>query len=129
MPTSLKRFELAFLISLALGVVVAAVTPPPPGADDGIRRAIEAAVLLGMLGMVLMVSRRRSRVFRALLVVLFVIGLMMTIPPAVTNPAPDVASLVLAVQTALQVYAMVCLFRADARAAFRTHGEAPATSA
>lgn len=129
MPTSLKRFELAFLISLAIGALAAAVTPLPPGVDAGFAVAIQAGTLLLILGMVLMISRRRSRVFRALLVVLIAIGLVLTVPTILASLALDAPTLLLVVQTALQTYGIVYLFQPDARAAFRKEKPAPTVTA
>lgn len=121
-PKSVERFELLFLISLGLGVVISALNWSQfvqlAGAEFTL--IVQGGVLLVMLGLVLAVSRMGSNIARWALVVGFLLGAIMFIPSYAVMLALNPANVVLSsVQIALQVAAIYFVFRPDAKPWFR----------
>ena len=81
---------------------------------------VQAAVLLIVLGVVLLVSRKGSNIARWVLVVFFVLGAIIYIPSAARMFAQNpVIALLASVQIMLQVAAIYFVFRPDAKPWFQ----------
>ena len=121
-PKPVERFELLFLVSLGIGVVNSALQweQLTQMASAWFILIVQAAVLLMLLGLVLLISWKGSNIARWALVVLFVLGSVMYIPSAagmlVQNPTAAVLS---SIQIALQVAAIYFVFRPDAKPWFQ----------
>jgi hypothetical protein len=121
-PESVKRFELLFFLSLGLGMTISVLTwrQTTQMAGAGFALTVQAAVLLILLGLVLLVSRKGSNIARWVLVTLFVIGVIIYIPSvAVMYAQSPLAAMLSLVQFALQVAAIYLVFRPDAKSWFR----------
>lgn len=126
-PKSVERFELLFLVSLGLGVVHSALKweQLTQMTTAWVVLTTQAAILLIILGLVLLVSRRGSNIARWVLFVLFVLGGVMYIPSAAEIFAQNPVSAVLSsVQLVLQVTAMYFVFRPDAKPWFQKKASA-----
>jgi ABC-type proline/glycine betaine transport system permease subunit len=121
-----ERFELLFLISLGLGVVISALNwqQLTQMAEAVFTLTVQAVVLLIMLGVMLLVSRKGSNIARWVLVVLFVLGAIMYIPAMVVTFAQNpVTALLSSVQIAFQVSAIYFVFRPAAKPWFQKTSE------
>ena len=123
-PKSVERFELLFLVSLGVGVVISALLWEQlqmAGAWFAlIVEAVTAATLLIVLGLVFLVSRKGSNIARWVLVVFFVPEAIMYIPTmAVMLAQNPVVAVLSSGQIALQVAAIYFVFRPDAKPWFQ----------
>ncbi len=118
-PGSIVNFERLYLLTLLIGAinvviqwpVLVATTPVPT------LLAIQAATFGITLLLVMLVSRRRNKLARLLLVAAFLIGLSQV--TALFQAAQlDLASVIIAVQLLLQVAALALLFAPASRAWF-----------
>ena len=121
-PKSVEWFELLFLISIGLGVVSSALLWEQLTQIAGavFTLIVQAATLLILLGVVLLVSRKGSNIARWVLVVFWVLGAIMYIPSMAGMFAQNMVAAVLSsVQIALQVVAIYFVFRPDAKPWFQ----------
>ena len=129
-PASIQTFEKFFLASLAIGLVNAALSyndnmkmlaADPATAEMASATSFMLPVLVFSVGIPLLlwflIARKASNVAKWVLVVLTALGLLMMIPTLVTLAGINMVSTVLTVAVnALQIYAIVQLFKPDAKA-------------
>ena len=134
-PKSIVNFDYAYLGSLLVGLINTAVTWQDTTAQVSVQRAMATigawypfAVFAVAFGISLLLwyftSRRASLIAKWILVVLTAIGVVLTGMSLVTAFTTTSSSLLIIASVALQIWAMVLLFRPDARAYF---GEGQAT--
>ena len=126
-PASIQTFEKFFLASLAIGLVNAALSyndnmkmlaADPATAEMASATNFMLPVLVFSVGILwFLIARKASNVAKWVLVVLTALGLLMMIPTLVTLAGINMVSTVLTVAVnALQIYAIVQLFKPDAKA-------------
>ena len=76
-PNHIKYFERAWLISLAIGVVISALSSQGMGITAALMQTIVFVILLINI---LLISRKRSNIAKWVLIVMFVLGLPMYVP-------------------------------------------------
>ena len=76
-PNHIKYFERAMLISLAIGVVISALSSQGMGITAVLFQTI---VLVILLINILLISRKRSNIAKWVLIVIFFLGLPMYVP-------------------------------------------------
>lgn len=121
-PQSVERFELLFLMSLGLGVVMAALNfdQVAATAGAGFVLIVTATTLLVMVGLVLWASRKGSNIARWILLVFAVLGAVAYVPTVPQLWAENlILPLVSAVQILLQVAGIYFVFRPDAKPWFQ----------
>jgi len=119
-PNSVIWFERLFLATLAIGVLQSAY-----GWNAAVAASSVALVLTVMivtfaliLGLVFLVSRKRSRIALAVLVLLFAIGLPGFYKIITSGPFFGVESVAL-LQTVMELVALVFIFTPESRAWMR----------
>jgi hypothetical protein len=132
-PVSIVWFERIYLFSIALGllstmmnwsVIIAAAQAAPNAAQlPGSIPAFSLIVIAFSIGINLLIwyfiARRGSNVARWIFTAFFVFGLLV-MPSSLSNPLYGPGLVAMAVfNTLLQVAALVCLFRPDARDWFK----------
>lgn len=117
MPASIKLFERLYLFTLAIGVVLAVMQfgqlTEMLSVDFVLMIQVFTFGLL--LALVLLVSRKRSRVAKWILLAMFGIGTVIyltQLPMTLDTGFPGVAS---AIQTLLQLVALCSLFTRESR--------------
>jgi hypothetical protein len=115
LPKSIVNFERLMLASIVLGIVhVAILWSETPFAVNLIALAVAAAVIGIIVGLTLLISRRRSKIALWVFVGLFVLGVpstVKTVIATVTQPP----GFVMALQAICQTIALVLLFTPSAR--------------
>lgn len=76
-PNHIKYFERAWLISLAIGVVISALSSQGMGITAALMQTIVFVILLINI---LLISRKRSNIAKWVLIVMFVLGVPMYVP-------------------------------------------------
>ena len=76
-PNHIKYFERAWLISLAIGVVISALSSQGMGITAALMQTIVFVILLINI---LLISRKRSNIAKWVLIVMFFLGLPMYVP-------------------------------------------------
>jgi formate-dependent nitrite reductase membrane component NrfD len=136
-PASIKQFDRYFLGSLVIGLVnsvlsyqdnVAMLQNDPATAAAGFGDGFIITVTLFGFAIPLLlwflISRRASNVAKWILVVLTAIGIVFMIPTISVIAEQGTLGLVLTLAvTALQIYAITFLFRADAKAWLESKGQ------
>jgi hypothetical protein len=117
-PQAVERFEMLYIVSLALGLVTSALTwkAATVMASPAFVLIVQGGTLALIAGLVLLVSRRSSNIARWVLLILFVVGVFFYIPTAGQLISDSVVvGLISAVQIALQAIAMVSIFSQSAK--------------
>jgi hypothetical protein len=117
-PKSVKLFEVLFLVSLGIGLVISSL-----GWENLTQKAGAGSVLSVLAGtflitvvLVLLISRKGSNVARWVLVVMFALGAIPYIPSLAGIFAQNpIIALLAAVQITLQVIALCLVFRSDTK--------------
>ena len=117
MPNTIKYFEWCWFASLALGVISTALAYQKLAALGAGLTSIAGGVvgLLLSLILVLLVSRRRSKFAKWVLIILFVIGLAAYVPQVSTLAALGFVAILSAVQLLLQCIGLYFLFTTEGR--------------
>ena len=113
-PDSIVWFERIMIATLLLGIVNSWLTWPElvSQASPGFVFAVQALVLITILGLTLLISRRRSRVAKWISIALFVVGL----PVFLIQGLPaGVSGAVSIIQLLAQLLAYSLLFAPSAR--------------
>ena len=121
MPKSIKLFEQLCLGSLALGVIQSALMFNNMGlSGDAAYGAagFQVLILLILVTIVLLTSRKKSVICKWILVVFFVFGLVAFIPNLAIIVEQGMAGLIGAAQLLMQAYAIYLLFNSDSKAWF-----------
>lgn len=121
-PRSIVNFERLYLLTLVIGAVHAALQWPTLTAmsSPGLVLSVQLITFCITLLLVLLVSRRRSKIARIVLVAAFLIGLP-TVADFFRSGIFGAGIWVLVAQLALQVVALALLFAPDSRRWF-DHG-------
>ncbi|WP_222559296.1 hypothetical protein [Caenibius sp. WL] len=139
-PQSIVLFDRVFLLSLGLGMINTALSfqdslaymqADPATAQAGFgagflifTQAVSFAILLLLW---YFIARRASTVAKWILVVLTAIGTLAVLPTLSTLAERGLFTMIVAlIITAMQIFALVCLFRADAKAWFKARGQSGA---
>ncbi|WP_132468617.1 hypothetical protein [Novosphingobium sp. ST904] len=124
-PYSMVKFDRFYLGSLVLGVVNAllAARDTLSAVSVGFVLGVQAFSMALMILLWFLISRRANNAAKWVLTVLTAIGLLVMIPTLPILAAGSALDLIfMAAVTALQVTAVVNLFRADSRAWFARKG-------
>jgi len=120
-PKSMANFEYLYLLAILVEVAHIALQWPLLAGDRAALATRVIAVIV-TLGLVLLTSRRRSKIARVLLTLVFVAALPMA--AYIFQPGIPVASVIITVtQILLQAVALILLFTPVSRAWF---GQGPA---
>jgi hypothetical protein len=127
-PNAIVNFERFYILALLIGVAVMLTGWNEMAAATGpVLLAVVLAISVGLtLLLVLLISRRRSTAAKWILIVLFAIGLALSLPGALAGGI-DAWAVAAIVQVALQAYALYLLFTPPAVAWLRGT-DAPAAS-
>ena len=121
MPKSIKMFEQLFLGSIALGVIQSALMlnnlDLSGNAAYGVA-GFQVLILLIVVTIVLLTSRKKSVICKWISAVFFVFGLVAFIPNLAIFVEQGIAGLISAAQHLMQAYAIYLLFNSDSKAWF-----------
>ena len=128
-PRAIVLFERLYLVSLAIGLVVALVawsrvvrTEPAVSEVPGAILVVPGVTTGLILILVLLTSRARSTIAKYLLVLLFVLGAAFKVANAERIFEPGLMLVPQLFQIALQMLAFYCLFTEEARLWFKGQG-------
>ncbi len=115
-PRNIILFERLFIAGFAVAILADAVDFPKLGvpAPVWLVATVQAMVFAVLAGLVLLVSRRRSRVAMWIIVFLFLLGLPITLNNLYVTPTRPGVWLVL-LETAMQAVAVAYLFTKPAQ--------------
>ncbi len=139
-PQSIVLFDRIFLLSVGLGMINTALSfqdnlaymkADPATAQAGfgagfliLTQGISFAILLLLWYFIV---RRASTVAKWILVILTAIGTLAILPTLGTLAERGLFTMIVAlIITAMQIFALVCLFRADAKVWFKSRGQSGA---
>ena len=121
MPKSIKLFEQLFLGSLALGVIQSALMFNNMGLSGDAAYGVagfQVLILLIVVTIVLLTSRKKSVICKWISTVFFVFGLVAFIPNLAIFVEQGMAGLIGTAQLLMQAYAIYLLFNSDSKAWF-----------
>ncbi len=121
MPKSIKLFEQLFLGSLALGVIQSALMFNNMGLSGDAAYGVagfQVLILLILVTIVLLTSRKKSVICKWISAVFFVFGLVAFIPNLAIFVEQGMAGLIGAAQLLMQACAIYLLFNSDSKAWF-----------
>ena len=121
MPKSIKLFEQLFLGSIALGVIQSALMLNNMDLSGDAAYGVagfQVLILLIVVTIVLLTSRKKSVICKWISVVFFVLGLVAFIPNLAIFVEQGIAGLISAAQLLMQAYAIYLLFNSDSKAWF-----------
>jgi hypothetical protein len=124
---SLRYFELLSLAALALGVIVSGLEYRNLSSDPEVVALgggafvvlIQFFVLLLCAGLILLISRKKSKIAKWIWVILFIVGLPMYIPHLAEMFEAGFAGTISSLQFLTFCGGLYFLFQSDARDAFR----------
>ena len=121
MPNHIKYFEWTWLGSLALGIIVAGVTYSAliPSGGAFFIRFVQFSVFAVVLLLILLTSRKRSKIARWTLVVFFALGLVFYIPQLATFFEMGFAGVLSSIQVLAQCVGLYFLFTEESRNWFK----------
>ena len=121
MPKSIKLFEQLFLGSIALGVIQSALMLNNMDLSGDAAYGVagfQVLILLIVVTIVLLTSRKKSVICKWINAVFFVFGLVGFIPNLAIFAEQGMAGLIGAAQLLMQAYAIYLLFNSDSKAWF-----------
>ena len=121
MPNHIKYFEWTWLGSLALGIIVAGLTHSAitPAGGEFFVGFVQFFVFAVVLLLVLLTSRKRSRIAKWVLVVFFALGLVFYIPQLAMFFEMGFAGVLSSIQVLAQCVGLYFLFTEESRNWYR----------
>jgi hypothetical protein len=129
MPNHIKYFEWTWLGSLALGIIVAALTYPTitPAGGEGVELPrldifvgfVQFFIFASLLLLILLISRKRSKVAKWILAIGFVIGVVFYIPQLSSLFEIGFAGVLSSIQVLAQCVGLYFLFTEESRNWFK----------
>ena len=129
MPNHIKYFEWTWLGSLALGIIVAALTYSTitPAGGDGVELPrpdlfvlfVQFFTIVSLLLLILLISRKRSKVAKWILAIGFGIGLVFYIPQLASFFEIGFAGVLSSIQVLAQCVGLYFLFTEESRNWFK----------